>query len=128
MKTSEKGSISGVVVCLAMSLVAVIGLTVEGGVAVRTYGELASMSASAARIGGQEISGIQSGHIHIDERRAAHAMTQFLRAHGEIGEFEIQGVNVSVTVRRIVKTQFLKFFGVSSRTVIVTRSVTVVKG
>ena len=86
------------------------------------------LSASAARVGGQEISGIQSGHIHIDERRAAHAMTQFLRAHGETGEFEIQGVNVSVTVRRIVETQFLKLFGVSSRTVVVTRSVTVVKG
>lgn len=128
MKTVERGSISGLVVCLTMSLVSVIGLTVEGGIAVRTYGELASLSAAAARVGGQEISGIQAGKIRIDDRRAVNAMTQFLRVHGEVGEFEIQDINVRVTIRRVVESRFLGLFGVPSRTVVVTRSVTVVKG
>lgn len=128
MEAKERGSISGLVVCLVAACMAVVGLSLESGRMVHAYGELASLSASAARIGGQEISGIQDGSIYIDRPRALEAMRRYLQVHRENGEFQIGTTSVSVTLHRTVGTGFLRILGISSRTVSVTRSVIVQKG
>jgi hypothetical protein len=125
---NERGSISGLFVCLSMSLVAVVGLTVEGGRVVQAYGQLASLSASAARIGGQEIDGIQDGRISINSIRARSSMSRFLKGHDEAGSFVIGDKEVTVILRRQVSTTFLRLVGITSRTVEVQRTITVVKG
>lgn len=125
---NERGSISGLFVCLSMSLVAVAGLTVEGGRVVQAYGQLASLSASAARIGGQEIDGIQDGRISINSNRARSSMSRFLKGHDEVGSFVIGDKEVTVILRRRVSTTFLRLVGITSRTVEVQRTITVVKG
>ena len=125
---AEKGSISGLVVCLVLACMAVVGLSLEGGRVVHAYGELASLSASTARIGGQEISGIQDGSIYVDRPRALEAMRRYLKAHRENGEFQIGTTSISVTLHRTVSTGFLRVIGIPSRTVSVTRTVVVQKG
>jgi len=125
---TERGSISGLFVCLSMSLVAVAGLTVEGGRVVQAYGQLASLSASAARIGGQEIDGIQDGRISINSIRARSSMSKFLKGHDEVGSFVIGDKEVTVILRRRVSTMFLRLVGITSRTIEVQRTITVVKG
>lgn len=128
MVSRDRGSISGLVVCLVMACMAVAGLSLEGGRMVHAYGALASLSASTARVGGQEISGIQDGSIHIDHTRALAAMRRYLQVHQEKGEFQIGTTSISVTLRRTVSTGFLKILGIPSRTVSVTRTVIVQKG
>lgn len=128
MVSDHRGSISALAVCLVMACMAVVGLSLEGGRMVNAYGELASLSASAARVGGQEISGIQDGSIHIDKSRALSAMRRYLQVHQENGEFQIGTTSISVTLRRTVSTGFLRILGIPSRTVSVTRTVVVLKG
>lgn len=128
MSAHSRGSISGLFVCVLMSLMALVGLTVEGGRVVHAYGELASLAETASRMGGQEVFGIQDGEIQIDVSRAMSRMSKFLAAHQETGEFSVDGLVVSVTVKRVVRTPFLQLLGVESRTVTVTRSAAVVKG
>lgn len=124
----QRGSVSGLVVCLVVSCMAIVGLSLEGGRVVRTYAELASLSSSAARIGGQEITGIQDGSIHIDRPLALKVMKDYLRAHHELAEFQIGETSISVTLHRKVKTNFLQLLGVTTRTVSVTRTVIVLAG
>lgn len=124
----QRASVSGLVVCLVVSCMAIVGLSLEGGRVVRTYAELASLSSSVARIGGQEISGIQDGSIHIDRPRALKVMKDYLRAHEEVADFQIGETSISVTLHRRVRTSFLRLVGVSSRNVSVTRTVIVLAG
>lgn len=111
-----------------VSLIAVVGLSLDGGKVVQTYSELASLSASTARIGGQQVAGIRDGELHVDEFRARQVMTNFLNLHGEVGSFQIADNEISVTLRRKVTMSFLQLLGVFRKTVEVTRTVTVVKG
>jgi hypothetical protein len=111
-----------------MALVGVMGLSFEGGKVVQTYSELASLASSAARLGGQEVVGIQDGNFHIDELAARNVMTKFLRTNHEQGEFVIGSTYVSVTVERTIPSSFSQLFGVSSRKVKVTRTAIIVKG
>lgn len=128
MSSNARGSISGIVVCLVLSLMAVVGLVFDGGKVIETYGELASLSASAARLGGQEIEGIQDGNLRINKSRAREVMTRYLGEHQLVGTFVIGDTDISVTINRDVKMSFFQLLGVETRTVQVVRSVTVVKG
>jgi len=128
MTRGRRGSISGVVVCLVMSMMAVVGLSVEGGRVVKTYGELASLAGSAARLGGQQVEGIQEGRIQIDKSQAKATMADFLRLHHTVGEFTFGTTGITVTVQRTVDLPFLRIFNMPSRIVTVSRSVVVVKG
>jgi hypothetical protein len=128
MTSGMRGSISGLVVCLVVSMMAVVGLSVEGGRVVKTYGELASLAGSAARLGGQQVVGIQDGQIRIDKPQATATMADFLKLHHTGGEVTIGTTSVKVTLRRTVHLPFLRIVGVGSRTVTVSRSVVLVKG
>ena len=128
MTSGMRGSISGLVVCLVMAMMAVVGLSVEGGRVVKTYGELASLAGSAARLGGQQVEGIQDGQIRIDRPQAMVTMADFLKLHHTVGEITIGTTSVKVTLRRTVHLPFLRMVGVGSRTVTVSRSVVLVKG
>lgn len=124
----DRGSVSGTVVCLSMSLFAVVGLVFDGGRIVNTYGELASLATSAARLGGQEIIGIRRGDAHIDGKSARQAMIVFLNEHGEVATYDIGRQELSVTLSRRVRTTLLSLVGVSDRVVVVTRTVELVQG
>ncbi len=128
MTSGIRGSISGLVVCLVMSMMTVVGLSVEGGRVVKTYGELASLAGSAARLGGQQVEGIQDGQIRIDRPQAMASMADFLKLHHTVGEVTIGTTSVKVTLRRTVPLPFLRIVGMGSRTVTVSRSVVLVKG
>lgn len=128
MTNRARGSMSGLFVCLTMSLMALLGLVVEGGRVVNCYGHLASLAESAVRVGGQEIVGIQSGEIEIDKLRARQLVIEYLGLHGVSGDVRVDGVHISVSISQSVKTPFLRILGVSSRTVTVTRSAAVTKG
>ena len=127
-RMKDRGSVSGLVVCLAMSLFAVAGLTFDGGRIVNTYGDLASLASTTARVGGQEIVGVRGGDAHIDEKSARLAMALFLRERGETGAFNIGRHELSVTISRRIRTTLMSLVGVHDRIIVVTRTVELVQG
>lgn len=126
--SEERASLSGVVVCLVAALVSVAGLTFDGGRVVSTYSHLASIAATTARLGAQEITGIQDGDIHIDAQSASSIMNDFLRRHRLRGDFVIGEKTISVTVARSVPMRLFGLLSLSSRHVSATRAVEILQG
>ena len=124
----DRGSLSGMIVCLAMGLLAVSALVFDGGQVVRTYDELATLAADTARIGGQQIVGIRDGDAQIDERSAVLTMNRYLSQFGESARYRVGKYELTVTLTRRVGTNLLALVGISSRTVVASRTVELVQG
>jgi len=59
--STQRGSISALVVCLVISAIAVVGISYDGGRVVSSYVELSDVAQNAARIGAQHVVGIREG-------------------------------------------------------------------
>jgi hypothetical protein len=128
MKRKNKGSLSAMVVCLVMATMSLAGLAYDGGHVVSTYMEMSDAAQNAARLGGQQLVGIRSGHPHIDEDLATSAMRAYLVARGLTGSFDIQGGKATVEVSQKVPMRILGIIGIGARTIRVQRTVDVVDG
>jgi Flp pilus assembly protein TadG len=124
----ERGSLTGMFVCLVMGLLAVSALVFDGGQVVRTYDELSNLAADAARIGGQQIVGIRGGDVQIDERSAVLTMNRYLSQFGESAHYRVGKYELTVTLVRRVNTNMLALLGIGSRTVVASRTVELVQG
>jgi hypothetical protein len=124
----ERGSLTGMFVCLVMGLLAVSALVFDGGQVVRTYDELSTLAADTARIGGQQIVGIRGGDAQIDERSAVLAMNRYLSQFGENARYRVGKYELTVTLMRRVNTNMLALVGIGSRTVVASRTVELVQG
>lgn len=127
MKTS-RGSVSALVVCLASTFAMLGGLAFDGGRVVNTYVQLSDIAENAARLGAQNIVGIRAGDPHIDARKAAESMDQFLREFSLRGRYSFSDASITVELTRTLAMTTLKMVGVSSRRVHVKRTVMVVGG
>lgn len=125
---NERGSVSGMVVCLALSAVSLCGLVFDGGNFVNTYSQLSDLAENAGRVGAQNISGIRAGNAHINEREATAEMRIYLKNCGCTSSFHIEEQLVQVTLRRNVKVRILGIVGATSRNVTATRTVEIVNG
>ena len=124
----ERGSLTGMFVCLVMGLLAVSALVFDGGQVVRTYDELSTLAADTARIGGQQIVGIRGGDAQIDERSAVLTMNRYLSQFGESARYRVGKYELTVTLVRRVNTNMLALVGIGSRTVVASRTVELVQG
>lgn len=124
----ERGSLTGMFVCLVMGLLAVSALVFDGGQVVRTYDELSTLAADTARIGGQQIVGIRGGDAQIDERSAVLTMNRYLSQFGESASYQVGKYKLTVTLVRRVNTNMLALLGIGSRTVVASRTVELVQG
>ena len=115
-------------VCLVMATMSLAGLAYDGGHVVSTYMEMSDAAQNTARLGGQQLVGIRSGHPHIDEGLATTAMRAYLVARGLTGNFDIQGTKATVEVSQKVPMRILGIIGIGDRTIRVIRTADVVDG
>lgn len=115
-------------VCLVMATMSLAGLAYDGGRVVSAYMKMSDTAQNAARMGGQQLVGIRSGHPRIDEDLATSAMRAYLVAHGLTGNFDIQGTRATVVVSTKIPMRILGIIGVGERTIRVIRMVDVVDG
>ncbi len=127
-RNGEEGSITALVVLLAMTFIACAGLAVDGGRLVAAKIELGDQAENAARAGAQEIASLRSGSLEIDESRAMIAAEEFLVGHGLNGDVYVQDNSVTVKVRRVIPMTLLGLFGVKEKTLSAQRSATPADG
>ena len=125
---SNRGSVSGMVVCLTLSAVSLCGLVFDGGNIVNTYSQLSDLAENSGRVGAQKISGIRAGNAHINQDEAITEMKMYLKNCACISNFQVEDTRVSVTLRRKVKIRILGIVGATSRNVTVSRTVEIVNG
>lgn len=128
MNRKNQGSLSAMMVCLVMATMSLAGLAYDGGRVVSTYMEMSDTAQNAARLGGQQLVGIRSGHPRIDEDLATSAMRAYLVARGLTGKFDVQGARATVEVSQKVQMRILGIIGIGDRTIRVIRTVDVVDG
>lgn len=115
-------------VCLVMATMSLAGLAYDGGRVVSVYMEMSDTAQNAARLGGQQLVGIRSGHPYISEKLATSAIRAYLMARGLTGNFEILGTKATVEVSKKVPMRILGIIGIGDRTIRVIRTVDVVDG
>lgn len=127
-RNNDEGSITALVVVLAMTFVACAGLAVDGGRLVAAKVELGDHAENAARVGAQEVTSLRSGSPEINESKAVNAANEYLSTHGIDGEVQVDNNDVIVRVSRYIPMTLLSLFGVSGKTLSAQRSATPVDG
>lgn len=127
-RIGEEGSITALVVVLAMTFIACAGLAVDGGRLVAAKIELGDQAENAARAGAQKIASLRSGSLEIDESQAVIAAEEFLVSHGLSGDVYVQDNSVTVSVWRVIPMTLLGLFGVKEKTLSAQRSATPADG
>jgi Flp pilus assembly protein TadG len=121
-RSSEAGSISGMFVVLAVSVVLMVGLVVDGGRLMTNRRDATDAANEAARAAAQSISEstyATGGGLEIDEtdaRRRAEIVAS--ASHVKITEFRTPNGHVFITVTRVIELPMLALLGVPRRTVV----------
>lgn len=126
----ERGSLTALTAVMAVALLAMVGLVVDGGRDVVAQRTAMDEAAEAARAGAEAVSvaALRQGAIQIDPGVAARAATQFLSEVGARGSVQITGQRVVVRVERTIPTVLLGLVGVHTLVVSATASATDVHG
>ncbi|MCU1398980.1 MAG: hypothetical protein JWN62_2089 [Acidimicrobiales bacterium] len=119
---SDRGSISGFVVVITLTVLVCAGLAVDGARIVGGKVSAADHAANAARAGAQELTSLHNGAPVIDTARARRTAQSYLAAHGLSGSVSATPQRVTVTVRITVSMTLLRLAGVSSKSISATRS------
>jgi hypothetical protein len=119
---------SGFVVSLVAGLLSVAALVFDGSRLVAVRAELNDHAANAARAAAQEIVDVRLGAERIDPQSGRLAARRYLDRHDLVGEVEIEGLKVRVSVATVVPMTLLSLVGVGPRSVSATRVVVVVDG
>ena len=121
----DRGSISILVVVLAVALLAAVGLVVDGGIKVRAIQRADEAAREAARAGSQMLdvpSAVRGDGVRVDPAGAARAARAYLAAAGVDGSVSVAGNAVTVSARVEFRPVFLTIAGVGAS--IVTGSAT----
>lgn len=124
----QRGSISALTVCIALSTVTLVGLVFDAGTSVSEYTRLSDIAENAARAGAQEVTGLRAGDLHIDVRDAVTTSEAYLRSHGVSGRVEVNQESVSVELISSHRFQILGVIGLSKKQIHVVRTAFVVAG
>ena len=117
----DDGSISLLVVVLTIAVLAMIGLSVDGGGKIRALQRADHLASEAARAAGQAIEGpqaIQGGNKVVDPVAALAAAQNYLSAAGVTGTVTISADrrHITVTVTIVYTTVFLGLVGIDALT------------
>lgn len=126
----EDGSISAFLVVIALTLVFVAGLVLDGGRMLATRREVQDVAQNAARAGAQavDLSAARSGAATIDPGQASAAADSYLALAGHTGTTQVTGDTVTVTVTDTVSMTLLSLAGIGSRTTTAVESARTVQG
>jgi Flp pilus assembly protein TadG len=127
---SDAGTVSVFVVVIAMALIAVTGLVLDGGRLLAARREAQDIAANAARAGAQALDEhqLRSGHKVLDTRAGASAVDRYLTQTPARGTSRITADTVTVTVRLRVRPLLLALAGVGHQTVTATERARAVQG
>jgi hypothetical protein len=130
---ADRGSVSLVMVILAVVLFMAAGLVIDGGSALAARGRAASLAQQASRAGlgaidPASLRGRSPADIVVDPNGAARAAQAVLVAGGAQGEVSVAGDTVTVTAHVRRRAVVLSAFGLTDLTGTATASATLVHG
>jgi Flp pilus assembly protein TadG len=104
MRPGDRGYVTLFTAGVALGVVSVIGLVLDGGRALRAQSDSFGAAAAAARAGAQELDPVASvnGEVRLDDVQARVAAQEFLAARGLSGTVSVSDTRVTVTVTRQV--------------------------
>jgi hypothetical protein len=121
VRQDDDGRVALLVLVLTVAVLAMIGLSVDGGGKIRALERADNLAAEAARAAGQALQGpqaIQGGAKAIDPGPAAAAASDYLTRAGVAGTVVVwpDREHVTVTVTITYRTVFLPLVGISTLT------------
>ncbi len=125
-RVHDSGMVSGLLVGMFMSIIALSALVFDGARLVAARAQLEDHAANAGRAAAQEVIDIRLGTERIDPTAGREAALRYLELHGLAGTVQIAGLRVKVAVARNVPMTLLSFVGVTNRHVAVEREVWVI--
>src|SRR5437763_7909971 len=115
----DDGRIALLVMVLALAVLTMIGLSVDGGGKIRALERADNLASEAARAAGQAIlapQAIQGGDKVVDPAAAVAAAQNYLAAAGVTGTVAVDRKHVTVTVTITYNTVFLGLIGIDTLT------------
>ena len=110
----QNGSITLVFAVLMVSLIAMVGLVVDGQIQMTAQRRADSVAAEAARAAGQEINGsVVSGSAGVNRARAIAAARAHLRTAGVRGDVSISGTTIVVRTNTTKEAVILPIIGIT---------------
>jgi uncharacterized membrane protein len=127
---SDAGTVSVFVAVVAMALIAVTGLVLDGGRLLAARREAQDIAANAARAGAQALDEhqLRMGHKVLDTSTSARAVATYLAQTPARGTSRITADTVTVSVRLRVPTLLPALAGVRHQTVTATEQARAVQG
>lgn len=116
-RAPDGGYATAFVTVIALALMAVIGLAVDGGGAAAAHARAQHAAAEAARAGADELDLVyfrQTGIVRLNPAEASAAATAWLASTGITGSVSASTTEVTVTVTDEAPTQVLGIVGVGS--------------
>jgi hypothetical protein len=127
----DAGQVTPFVVTMALALLLVAGLVLDGGLALSAKVQALDTAAAAARAGAEELDLVAyrtRDVVQLDPVRAAATAQGWLASAGVIGTATATTTTVTVTVLRTSRTQLLQLIGVTELHVSATATATPVHG
>jgi Flp pilus assembly protein TadG len=126
----EAGSIAAFMALLAVALLALVGLVVDGGRSVAARQEALDDAQQAARAGAGQLSivALRAGQVLLDPGAAASAARKYLASAGVDGTVAVIGQEVTVQVDLQEPTTFLGLVGLRTINISADASATNVHG
>jgi len=125
-RTTDAGMVTGLLVGVFTSIIALSALVFDGARLVAARAELEDHAANAGRAAAQEVIDIRLGAERIDPVAGREAALRYLDLHGLGGDVRIAGLQVEVALSRSVPMTLLAHVGISQRRVAVERTVWVI--
>ena len=119
LRRDDEGRIALLVIVLTVAVLAMIGLSVDGGGKVRALERADNLASEAARAAGQAIyapQAIEGGDKVVDPAAAVAAAQNYLTAAGVTGTVAVDRKHVTVTVTITHNTVFLGLIGIDTLT------------
>lgn len=117
---ADEGRATAFVLVLTVGILALAGLTLDGGLALSAKVQANGQAESAARAGAQAIDLTayrSTGALHLVPAQAVAAAHSYLATVGAQGSVTVSGDTVTVTITATHRTQLLGLVGISSLTV-----------
>lgn len=115
MLRDERGSLSAAFPALAIAMLLIVGLVVDGGAKASAVATAQTACQQAARVAGEHIT-LTDGHPSVDRSTAFSAGQTSLAADGVTGTISIDGTHLSCTAEKTNSTVFLNIIGISTVT------------
>lgn len=127
----DAGRVAAFTAVLALAALAVLGLVLDGGLALAAKANAYQLAAETARAGAQQIdleTYRATGTAVLDHDAALLAARQRLDQLGADGDVTVTGTDVTVTITATQPTQLLSLIGMPSVTVQATATATALHG